>query len=484
MRTDFVYGKAARTPNIDALARDGLRYTRAYPEAMPTVPARNSILSGRRTFPFRGWYDRPGLISQPGWAPLGNFAAALPALLRRAGWWTAFVTDNPFLGFARGYAPLRGSYDRVVRTGGQLGGSKPVSSVPRQGPAPLAAPLDLSGGARARGPLPGQQPPLGGRAQYLRGARVRPRHQPARGGRAQSPLRHGGRQLRAARALDAAAALRRPVRRPRLARPRARDAALHAHGLLAVARDPRPRAAPPARPLRGRDHADRPLAGDAARQAARPAPRGRHGDRARVRPRHPARRARLDRQDLGGALPGAHARAADRGRPAPRPPRALERLVCLDPRRGAHDPVDGRAAGAGAHGRRGPVAAAARAPAAAAALRLRRLLERVLHPLRPLGPVGQQPPRRLPPARPAARPGRVRQRGREQPRAGGRAVREGARPRRRAAALLRLSASPARPPRPRSRAAGRRCARPGGRAAPRVPRGARWPRWSARRGRA
>ena len=130
MRTDFVYGKAARTPNIDALARDGLRYTRAYPEAMPTVPARNSILSGRRTFPFRGWYDRPGLISQPGWAPLGNFAAALPALLRRAGWWTAFVTDNPFLGFARGYAPLRGSYDRVVRTGGQLGGSKPVSSVP------------------------------------------------------------------------------------------------------------------------------------------------------------------------------------------------------------------------------------------------------------------------------------------------------------------------------------------------------------------
>ncbi len=271
MRTDFVYGKAARTPNIDALARDGLRYTRAYPEAMPTVPARNSILSGRRTFPFRGWYDRPGLISQPGWAPLGNFAAALPALLRRAGWWTAFVTDNPFLGFARGYAPLRGSYDRVVRTGGQLGGSKPVSSVPakvlRHWLHHSIYPEELE----RVGLYLANSRPWEGEQQHLRRARVRPRHQPARGGRPQSPVRHGGRQLRAARALDPAAALHRPLRRPRLARPRAGDAALHAHRLLAVARDPRPGAAPPARPLRGRDHADRSLAGDAARQAARPA---------------------------------------------------------------------------------------------------------------------------------------------------------------------------------------------------------------------
>jgi arylsulfatase A-like enzyme len=134
LRTDFVgaYGGRARTPNIDALARDGLRFTHAYPEAMPTVPARNSILSGQRAFPFRGWYDRPGLIAQPGWSPLRNPAAALPAVLRRAGWWTAYVTDNPFLGFARPYAPLRGSVHRFARTGGQLGGHKHVSSVPRK----------------------------------------------------------------------------------------------------------------------------------------------------------------------------------------------------------------------------------------------------------------------------------------------------------------------------------------------------------------
>ena len=46
LRADHVYGNRIRTPNMDALVRQGLRFTRAYPEAMPTVPARNSILSG------------------------------------------------------------------------------------------------------------------------------------------------------------------------------------------------------------------------------------------------------------------------------------------------------------------------------------------------------------------------------------------------------------------------------------------------------
>jgi arylsulfatase A-like enzyme len=132
LRTDFVgiYGSRTKTPNIDAIAADGIRFTRAFPEAMPTVPARNSILGGRRVFPFRGWRDWDGLIGQPGWSPLSDVPNALPALLRRAGWWTAYVTDNPFLAYAPPYAPLRGSVHRFVKTGGQLGGDRPVSSVP------------------------------------------------------------------------------------------------------------------------------------------------------------------------------------------------------------------------------------------------------------------------------------------------------------------------------------------------------------------
>lgn len=132
LRADAVYDGWIRTPNIDALARQGLRFSKAFPEAMPTVPARNSILSGRRVFPFRGWHDYRGLIQRPGWSPLRNVEQALPSVLGREGYWTAYVTDNPFLGFSRPYGPLRRSVHRFVRTGGQIGGLRPVSSVPER----------------------------------------------------------------------------------------------------------------------------------------------------------------------------------------------------------------------------------------------------------------------------------------------------------------------------------------------------------------
>jgi hypothetical protein len=43
VRSDFVAAYGAprvRTPSIDALASQGVRFTRFFPEAMPTVPAR------------------------------------------------------------------------------------------------------------------------------------------------------------------------------------------------------------------------------------------------------------------------------------------------------------------------------------------------------------------------------------------------------------------------------------------------------------
>jgi arylsulfatase A-like enzyme len=130
LRADAVYGRGIRTPNIDELVRQGIRFTNVFPEAMPTVPARNSILGGRRTFPFRHWHDYPGLMNSPGWAPLQDVNDSLTAVLRRAGYWTAYVTDNPFVGFAAPYAPVRRSVHRFSRFGGQLGGRNPISSVP------------------------------------------------------------------------------------------------------------------------------------------------------------------------------------------------------------------------------------------------------------------------------------------------------------------------------------------------------------------
>jgi len=122
LRLDHAYGAAARTPAVDALGREGLRFERAFPEAMPTVPVRNAILSGRRMFPFRDWHDYPGLLAKPGWAPLADPNNAFTSVLRRRGWWTGYVTDNPFLGFAAPYEPLRRSFDLFVRHGGQIGG--------------------------------------------------------------------------------------------------------------------------------------------------------------------------------------------------------------------------------------------------------------------------------------------------------------------------------------------------------------------------
>lgn len=123
LRADHALGPRARTPAIDALAAQSVRFPNMFPEAMPTVPARNSLLSGRRVFPFRDWHDHPGLIAKPGWEPLEPLDRALTTVLWRAGWWTGYVTDNPFLGFSSPYEPFRRSFDLFVRHGGQIGGA-------------------------------------------------------------------------------------------------------------------------------------------------------------------------------------------------------------------------------------------------------------------------------------------------------------------------------------------------------------------------
>src|ERR687890_2783315 len=74
LRKDHVgaYGNSwIKTPNLDALARESLRFTRPYPEAIPSIPARRGIHTGLRSFPFRDWEkwyeDDVGLR---GWQPI------------------------------------------------------------------------------------------------------------------------------------------------------------------------------------------------------------------------------------------------------------------------------------------------------------------------------------------------------------------------------------------------------------------------------
>jgi arylsulfatase A-like enzyme len=133
LRADHVgaYGGRAQTPSIDALAARGLRFTHFYPEAMATVPARRSIFTGRRIWPFRGWQPTAGLRDTPGWAPISAPAQTFTSALNQAGYWTGYVTDNPFLGFARSYGRFRASFDHLGRVGGQLGRVADGESVSR-----------------------------------------------------------------------------------------------------------------------------------------------------------------------------------------------------------------------------------------------------------------------------------------------------------------------------------------------------------------
>ena len=82
-----VYGNdRIHTPNLDAIAEDGLRFTRAHPDAMPTIPARRAIHTGMRTFP----------IAPPayGWKAIPQKQATLAEILKGAGYSTFHITDT------------------------------------------------------------------------------------------------------------------------------------------------------------------------------------------------------------------------------------------------------------------------------------------------------------------------------------------------------------------------------------------------------
>src|SRR5215213_2220660 len=124
VRSDFVaaYGAPRMlTPNIDALVADGVRFSRFFPEAMPTVQARRAIMTGRRIFPFRGWERAPDLGRGPGAAPIEDVGQVFIDPLKRAGYWTASASDNPFLGFTKSFRPFRLSFDRYVSVVGECG---------------------------------------------------------------------------------------------------------------------------------------------------------------------------------------------------------------------------------------------------------------------------------------------------------------------------------------------------------------------------
>ena len=72
---------------------------------MTVVPRRHGI-----TFPFDGWQPWDGLGRTPGWSPIMPGQATLATELRQRGYWTGYVTDNPFLAYAPPFEPFRRSF--------------------------------------------------------------------------------------------------------------------------------------------------------------------------------------------------------------------------------------------------------------------------------------------------------------------------------------------------------------------------------------
>ena len=136
LRPDHVgaYGPSssskARTPNVDALAARGLRFDRAFPEAMVTIPARRSIFTTKRIFPFRNFVPNEELGQSPGWLPIDDTEHTFTAEFKRHGYWVAQVSDNPHLGFPRAFAPFRKSFSHWKSIVGQSGYYRSPESVP------------------------------------------------------------------------------------------------------------------------------------------------------------------------------------------------------------------------------------------------------------------------------------------------------------------------------------------------------------------
>lgn len=105
-----VYGNDwIQTPNLDALAEDSLRFTRPYPESLPTICARRAIYTGIRTWPFRDWIPQKGDTFFPaGWQRIPEDQVSLAETLSNNGYQTALITDTyhqfkASMNFQRGY---------------------------------------------------------------------------------------------------------------------------------------------------------------------------------------------------------------------------------------------------------------------------------------------------------------------------------------------------------------------------------------------
>ena len=115
-----------RTPNLDALAADGIVFENAVGEAQPTIQFRRGLATGIRAFPWRHRYDTRGLWPTPrGWHKIPPEYDTLAEVLLENGYLTGLVADTyhmfkPTQNYTRGFTSfefVRGQESDTYRTG-------------------------------------------------------------------------------------------------------------------------------------------------------------------------------------------------------------------------------------------------------------------------------------------------------------------------------------------------------------------------------
>ncbi|MFH0796607.1 MAG: sulfatase [Candidatus Omnitrophota bacterium] len=118
------------TPHFDVFAKESLVMTKAFPESLPTLPARRAIYTGQRVYPFcKGDFRLKGdFVGAPGWGPIPEEEPTLAEMLSESGYRTGLIADvyhmfKPSKNFWRGFHQwtfLRGQEKDPARSGPRL----------------------------------------------------------------------------------------------------------------------------------------------------------------------------------------------------------------------------------------------------------------------------------------------------------------------------------------------------------------------------